>query len=587
MKKFNKASIILALATLVTGLLLGFFVFKSGTKTEEHNHEVVEGQTWTCSMHPQIRQSEPGQCPICGMDLIQVNVNNGTSDNPMEIVMSPTAMQLANIQTTIIKKRKPVKEVRMTGKVQVDERKVYALSSHIPGRIERLQLTFTGESVVKGQTIGYVYSPELVTAQEELIQATKYKETQPSLFIAAQEKLANWKISKKQIDEVVSTGEIIKQFPIVADQGGIVLQKRINLGDYIQKGQTLFEVADLSTVWVLFDIHESDMAWVRNGDKVEYLIQSLPGKTFTGNIQFIDPVVNPTTRVALARIQANNASGLLKPEMFASGIVKSPVGKILDEIIVPKSAVMWTGERSIVYVKSNSTKGIAFMLRQVTLGVSLGDNYVIKMGLEEGEEIATNGTFSVDAAAQLSGKPSMMNPEGGVKMTGHNHGGSETNNGSSTPVQKVHLSKDAKAAVEAVLEQYLVFKDYLVDDNFAKSSAAGQALLDEIKQVNMSHFKGESHLVWMESQTNILKYSNNVSSASNVEELREAFKNISISLVELAQRFGPFKDTLYVQNCPMANSNKGADWLSQSKKVLNPYFGQSMSTCGSTRLTIK
>ncbi|MFT5512245.1 MAG: Cu(I)/Ag(I) efflux system membrane fusion protein [Bacteroidia bacterium] len=582
MKRFNKASIVLAIATLAIGLFVGALVFKTDSNTEEHNHSNTKDQTWTCSMHPQIRQSKPGQCPICGMDLIPVNVSGDVDGNPMEIVMTPTAMQLANIQTTVIKKRKPVKEVRMTGKVQVDERKKYVLSSHIPGRLERLQLSFTGESVRKGQTIGYVYSPDLVTAQEELIQANKYRESQPGLFQAAKEKLANWKISIAQIDDIVLTGKIVKEFPIVADHSGIVLLKKIELGDYIQKGQTLFEIADLSSVWVQFDVHESDMAWVKKGNTVEYHIQSMPGKQFNGRIQFIDPVVNPSTRVANARIEVNNQSGFLKPEMFATGIVKSPVGKISEEIIVPKSAVMWTGERSIVYVKTSAEKGIAFMLRKVTLGTSLGDDYVIKDGLEEGEEIATNGTFSIDAAAQLAGKPSMMNPDGGAIMTGHNHGGTSKNKTGSSSVYISNLNPEAKIAVQKVITSYLVFKDNLVTDDYEQSKISGALVIKEIDIVNMALFKGQSHEIWMKYQSQMLKHSKAISNSKTIDDLRESFKLISIQMVGVVKSFGPFDETLYVQNCPMANSNKGADWLSQSKNVLNPYFGQSMLTCGST-----
>jgi Cu(I)/Ag(I) efflux system membrane fusion protein len=183
----------------------------------------------------------------------------------------------------------------------------------------------------------------------------------------------------------------------------------------------LYEVSDLSRVWVLFDAYESDLPFLSKGDKVEFNIQALPGSTFTGNIAFIDPVIDPVNRVAKVRVEISNPGAKLKPEMFATGTVKANLDQYADQMVVPRSAVLWTGKRSVVYVKQPGDEPI-FHLRQVELGPMLGNSYVITGGLSEGEEIVTEGAFSVDAAAQLEGKPSMMNQQGGTEMTGHDHG---------------------------------------------------------------------------------------------------------------------------------------------------------------------
>jgi len=282
-------------------------------------------------------------------------------------------------------------------------------------------VNFTGEHVHKGQVLAYIYSPELMIAQEELFEVYKIKESQPELYKAARGKLINWKLTEKQIDNIIQKGQSQEQFPVLADVSGVVLNKRVNLGDYIQKGQSLFEVADLSKVWVLFDVYESDISWVKKGDEISFTFQSLPGEIFKGNITFIDPVINPKTRVVTARVEVINRGDQLKPEMFALGIVKSQLKNQEKVLIVPKSAVMWTGERSIVYIKQASASGISFMMREVTLGPALGNSYIIKDGLEEGEELATHGTFSIDAAAQLAGKNSMMNKVGTKTVQGHQH----------------------------------------------------------------------------------------------------------------------------------------------------------------------
>ncbi|MBO6515084.1 MAG: efflux RND transporter periplasmic adaptor subunit [Bacteroidia bacterium] len=578
----NKKTIYVALGALVLGLLLGWFFFRNstGNNHSQHNHEQTKSAIWTCSMHPQIRQPDPGQCPICGMDLIPLNTKS-EDENPMEIKMSPTAMQLANVQTSIIRKDKPVKELRINGKVKADERNVFSQSSHIPGRIEKLLVSFTGERVSKGQILAYVYSPELVTAQEELFEANKIRERQPQLYQAARGKLLNWKLTETQINHILQTGQIQEQFPILADVSGIILNKRINLGDYIKVGQPIFEVADLSRVWVLFDVYESDMLWVNKGDEVRFTVQSLPGETFKGNITFIDPVIDSKTRVAKARVEMPNRGGKLKPEMFVSGVVNNPLEEMKEQLIVPKSSVMWTGERSVIYVKHSSASGIGFMMREVVLGPSLGDSYVVYDGLDDGEEIATNGTFSIDAAAQLAGKPSMINPNGGMTMVGHNHGGGKTEVGPKPPTgQSVNISKGAKRSLYKVFEEYIDLKDALVKDNYKAGIQKTNDMLRQIEKINMTLFKGEAHDLWMNHSVNIKTSLKHMTRTKNIGEARQQFKVLSDHTILLALSFGPFETPLFVQTCPMANDNKGADWISKDREIENPYFGESMIGCG-------
>lgn len=589
MKAINKTTLLIAAITLVIGLVLGWLIFKGNDTEREHQHNSeseTAQQTWTCSMHPQIRKNEEGQCPICGMDLIPLN-NETAGDNPMEVKMSPTAMQLANIQTSVIKTQKPVKEVRMNGKVKADERLVYSQSSHIPGRVEKLLINFTGESVSKGQILAYLYSPELVTAQEELFEAYKIRKSQPTLFEAAKAKLMNWKLTEKQVNTILETGTPQSQFPVMADVSGVVLNKRVNLGDYIQKGQSLFEVANLNKVWILFDIYESDIPWVKIGNTVSFTVQSLPGETFNGKITFIDPVINPNTRVATARVEINNSNGRLKPDMFVTGIAQSTISNQKEALIVPKSAVMWTGERSVVYIKHTSAAGISFMMREITLGAALGNGYVVQEGLEEGEEIATNGTFSIDAAAQLAGKPSMMNPEGGAASMGHNHGNMSAPKTASLPTKEISVGNSVKTALTPLFDDYFQLKDALVKDDFENSKKYASTLQKNLNKINMSVFKGKAHNTWMQQSSQIKKALMAMGNETTIEGVRKHFIHLSNQFIHLTKTFKPFDSKLYIQNCPMANSNKGADWLSKSDEILNPYFGASMLTCGDVKEEIK
>jgi Cu(I)/Ag(I) efflux system membrane fusion protein len=346
------------------------------------------------------------------MDLIPISQNNEAALDPDAIHLTKEAVQLANVLTSVVTRQKPIKEVRLYGKVQADERLLQSQVAHVPGRIEKLMVNFTGERVHKGQTLALIYSPELVTAQQELLETIKTKQAQPEFYEAAKEKLRLWKLTESQIATIESSGNVQNNFEVVSNTTGIVTARRVNNGDHIAEGAVLFDIADLSSVWVMFDAYENDLPFLNKGDKISFTIQALPGTNFSGNIIFIDPIIDAVTRVAKVRVEISNQSEKLKPEMFATGIVKANLTEYRDKLIIPRSAVLWTGKRSIVYVKQAGTDEPIFKIREIGLGPMLGNSYIVTDGLNEGEEIVTQGTFSVDAAAQLEGKPSMMNGKG-------------------------------------------------------------------------------------------------------------------------------------------------------------------------------
>jgi Cu(I)/Ag(I) efflux system membrane fusion protein len=601
--KTNRKIIIIVLSTLATGLLLGWLIF-GGTENKttdghqhEHSTEEAAGETiWTCSMHPQIRQNEPGNCPICGMDLIPLEDEQNSEIDPRAISMSPTAMQLANISTAMVGSTEPVKQIRLNGKIQEDERLVFSQSSHIPGRIEELMVNFTGDYVKKGQVIASVYSPDLVTAQEELFEAQKIKETQPQLFNAAKEKLKNWKLTDSQIDRILQSATAKETFDVQADVSGFVTKKMVNPGDYIRRGEAIYEIAELSKVWVLFDVYESDMPWIKKGDKVEFTVASLPGEAFTGSISFLDPVIDPKTRVAKARVVTSNPGLKLKPEMFASGTVKAKLPNLSGAVVVPKTAVMWTGERSVVYVKSVTDQGVNFMMREVNLGPALGESYVIESGLQEGEDIAVNGTFSIDAAAQLAGKPSMMNPEGSPAMTGHNHGGMDMGTASESEgfTQSEALTKTTaktdpafKAQLTSVYENYLRMKDAFVATDVQKVNSQAQKVSAALESVDMELLKGDAHMAWMDQLKTLNSAIKTIRSENNIEKQRLAFSDFNDAFYKSLKMFGLNNDTAYYQFCPMAFNDKGAYWISETEEIRNPYFGNMMLSCGENKETLK
>ena len=219
-------------------------------------------------------------------------------------------------------------------------------------------VNFTGEPVRKGQKLAVIYSPELVTAQQELLEAAKTKQIQPEIYEAAKEKLRQWKLSDTQISAIENSHNIQSNIDIEATTSGIVTARRINMGDYVSAGSTLYEVSDLSRVWILFDAYESDLPFLKTGDQIDFTLQALPGTAFTGKVKFIDPVIDPVNRVAKVRVEIGNPGGKLKPEMFATGIVRSNLAEYKDKLVIPASAVLWTGKRSVVYVKQAGDEAI-------------------------------------------------------------------------------------------------------------------------------------------------------------------------------------------------------------------------------------
>jgi len=406
-------------SALIIGLGIGKFAL--GTSEENidgHNHEQVnekEVVIWTCSMHPQIRMDEAGNCPICGMELIpaDVGVSDEETSDPNEIQMTESAIKLADIQTIKVKRGMPDKSVFLFGKVKADERNIAQLTARFGGRIEKLYVNFRGQNVKKGEKLATIYSPDLIAAQRELLEASKYKEDNPQFYNAAKGKLKLWDLTDKQIEDIENNGEPMVYFDIFSPISGTVTRRDVAIGDYVKEGMSLLEVTDLSKVWVMFDAYESDLPWINKGDKLNFTLQSLPGKTYSTKVSYIDPFVDPATRVTQVRVEVNNPNLKLKPDMFANGVLESNVAEQSNSLLIPKSAILWTGKRAIVYVKVPNRKMPSFIHREIDLGPEAGNFYVVAGGLMEGEEVAINGVFKIDASAQLAGKSSMMNPEGG------------------------------------------------------------------------------------------------------------------------------------------------------------------------------
>jgi len=601
----------LVLAMLVIGLFFGWLFFHStGDKTTandntettaEHDHSGEKTTIWTCSMHPQIRSDKPGKCPICGMDLIPLNTLTPAEEqiDPNALVMTESAAKLAEIQTTIVKRGSPEKSLYLQGKVQPDERNINELTARFGGRIEKLFINFTGQHVRQGEKMGTIYSPELVTAQRELLEAVGYKESRPALYTAAKGKLKLWDISDEQISAIEKLGEPQLYFDVNSPVTGTVTMRHVALGDYVKEGFALFQVVDLTHIWVLFDAYESDLPWIRKGDKAVFTIQSLPGNTYTGKVAFIDPFINASTRVAKVRVELNNPKLEIKPEMFVNGTIQSKIAEGSHDLLIPKSSILWTGKRSVVYVKVPNRENPTFLYRQVTLGPEAGNFYVVVDGLSEGEEIATNGTFKIDAAAQLQGLPSMMNPEGGITNTmpgmdmseGESKslaGGKNVQSGKKTTEMpsKSSISMDFIMQLDKVYDKYILLKNAFVQSDEKEVTQAAQVFLQALAKTDIKLLTGEAMAQWMKLLPNLNNQIKDILSSNDLEGQRKTFSVFNDDFYKVIKTFGLMGKTVYYQFCPMMNNNKGAYWLSKTKDIRNPYYGDAMLTCGETRETL-
>ncbi|EDP94637.1 efflux RND transporter periplasmic adaptor subunit [Kordia algicida OT-1] len=548
---------------LLAGIVIGKFAL-SGETTQEHSHtaETTEKSTiWTCSMHPQIQQPEAGDCPICGMDLIPAQERT-TELSSNEFRMTENAMALANIQTTKVSEGTASNtRLKLTGTIEPNEKTNAIQTAHVGGRIEKLYVNLTGEEVRKGQRIALIYSPELVTTQQELLTALRMKESQPELYKAVRNKLKLWKLSESQIQQIETSKKVTNKFPIYASVSGVVTEKMVEEGNHVMEGGALFKVSNLNTVWASFDAYEKQFSQLKKGDNITITTNANPNEQIPAKITFIDPVLNTNTRTVAVKVALKNADRKLKPGMFVTGVLDTEISKN-TMLTIPKSAVLWTGKRSIVYVKKASTEPV-FEAREVTLGNAIQDRYEVISGIDSADEIVTNGAFTVDAAAQLQGKKSMMNASKDV---------------SDETKTKKDITFDAsfEKAFQPSIKAYLALKDALVKSDTKLSAEKSEAFRKALEQLTVPQRKTENSY-WAV----LHKTSKGINKNTSIEQQRKSFQIISNHMIELVQHFKIFDQKLTVQFCPMANNDKGAYWLSDEEQIRNPYFGDAMLNCGS------
>ncbi len=375
--------------------------------SEKHKKEESKKTLYHCPMHPNYISDKPGECPICGMTLVPVEEEHEKGMPEGAIEISPEKQQLIGVKFGSVEFRNLTKRIRTVARVTYDERRLTYINTKFPGWVEDLYVDFTGKLIKKGEPLFSIYSPELVSAQEEYLLALKAKDyfkgkaysevTQgtETLLESSKRRLLYWDIKEEQIKELERTGKPFKTLIFYSPITGYVIEKNILKGKYVMPGENLYQIADISNIWVLADIYEHELPLISIGQSATFELSYLPGEKFYGKITFIYPYLKNETRTVKVRIELPNRDFKLKPEMFGNIVIDIDVGRRLT---VPEDAVIDSGERKIVFIDKG--EGI-FEPREVKLGIKAGDFYEIIDGISEGERIVTSANFLIDSESKL------------------------------------------------------------------------------------------------------------------------------------------------------------------------------------------
>jgi Cu(I)/Ag(I) efflux system membrane fusion protein len=327
------------------------------------------------------------------------------------VKLTSDRQQLIGVQTGMTEMRSLGRSVRTVGRVAVDETRLYKITTKFDGYIEKLYVNVTGQQIRRGQALFSVYSPDLLSTQQEYLLAMRAAKQAPSLLAAARQRLLLWDITSAEIRELERTGKARKSITIDSPANGFVLNKIAVEGARVTAGEPLFEIANLDHVWIQADVYESELQFIRLGAPATTTLSYLPGRTWTGRVTFIAPTVDPMTRTVKVRSEFENADGALKPDMFGDVVIEQPAREV---VVVPDSAVLQTGTRSVVFVvKSDGT----FEPREVSVGTKTEQVYEVRSGLAAGEKVVTQANFLIDSESRLKAALAQMNAPGG-----HQHG---------------------------------------------------------------------------------------------------------------------------------------------------------------------
>jgi Cu(I)/Ag(I) efflux system membrane fusion protein len=501
------------------------------------------------TMHPWVKSEKPGKCTVCGMELVPIY--EGTSTNAAradsDIVLLPEGSPaVARIKTIAVERAPLVRTLRVAGIIDDDESRHRVLSAYAAGRIEKLFVNFEGAEVEKGQPLATYYSKELLSAVREYKVA--HGQGPSPLLTAAQMRLAQLGMSHEQIANAPQRPETDIFVEILAPITGTVVKRYVYEGQYVQEGEKLFEIADFSTMWFQFIAYEQDLPFLREGLPVTVTTASLPGRTFTSTIKFINPNLDGTTRSARVRVEITNPAserGLhqrheILHKLYADATVSLDAPEVLA---VPRDAVIWTGGTPRVYVEQATG---SYQQRPIILGRAGDKNWEVLEGLAAGEHVVASGNMLIDGQAQLNNLADLRESK---------------SPGVADPV--VEMNADEHAALEKFLMAVAESATALAEDDLGKYNAQRAALPEAPREIAVKP----------------------PSSASDLATARRGFLPFSQAVADYARRVRGHFPKLKIFRCPMSDQVGGglpenARWIQFSADLQNPYMGKEMLHCG-------
>ncbi len=519
-----------------------------------HGHATV----YQCPMHPWIKSDKPNaKCTICGMALVAATASDSTTTDPNLVTLTPNQVAVTGVQTTEVRRGPLVRTLRVNGVIEDDDTRHRILAARVPGRIEKLHVNYVGAEVEAGAPLVTVFSPVMLTAQRTYVERLR---AGPTAFSASdrattRERLLELGLTEEEIHILEGTLEPTAMVNIRAPMSGTVVSRAVYEGQYVETNDRLFEIGDFSRMWFVFDVYEPDLAWVRPGQTVEIALASLPGRLLTAPITFIDPNLNETTRTARVRVILENPDRHLLHKQTGQAAVKL---EIPETLFVPRTAVLQHSGNPVVFVEGGNR---SYAAREIQLG-RVGDTTVeVLAGLNEGDQVVTQGALLLDGQAQLA----------------HAAIGGEPAPVPAAPSKVSAAEPEPDAAAYALLKT-LAFATADSATALAADDLAGyQKNLPSLRAALQAYLTGYTPA----ARGPLAAFKDSLVDGPDLRTARRAFEPFSTALVDLARaQHVHHREGLHVFQCPMTPVLGTGRWFSRTEQIRNPFFGAAMLECG-------
>lgn len=534
----------------------------------EHSHgaasgDEAEAQVYQCPMHPWIKSDKAGdRCTICGMELVAASGGVGAGHGATEVdpnLVTLTAAQavVTGVATAEVKRGSVTRTLRVSGVIDDDDTRHRILSARVPGRIEKLQVNYVGAEVEAGAPLATIYSPEMLTAQRQYIERVKAGAiaTSQADRASARERLLELGLTEEEIGILDKTLKPTAMVNVRTPMSGTVVSRSVYEGQYVKTNDRLFEIADFSRMWFVFDAYEPDLAWLKPGQAVEVSVPSLPGQVLTAPISFIDPNLNEMSRTARVRVTLENPDRRMLHRQTAQALV---VGTGPETLLVPRSAVLQHGGKPVVYVDQG---GQGYRAQEIQLG-RVGDTQAeVLSGLKEGDLVATQAALILDSQAQLA--------HAAAGASGHDHG--------QGPAKVPAGVTPHDEAVYGLLKT-LVFAAADAAEALASDDLPGyRRTLPALRDAQAAYLAG----VTQAARDRLGEVAGKLADGPDLDAARRAFEPFSTAVADLARgEHVHHREGITIFQCPMTQVLGTGRWLSRSNQLRNPFFGSAMLDCG-------